>query len=112
MTVDALLTLLPFLIVVGLAIAIVFIDLFLPKRDDVIMTIGIVGLAVALVATFAIGPLPWDFGYFSQAASIGEPALYTRDLMTALLDAALIAIALLTLLFAPDYLVPRKLSLA
>ena len=112
MTVDALLTLLPFLIVVGLAIAIILIDLFLPKRDDVIMTIGIVGLAVALVATFAIGPLPWDFGYFSQAASIGDPELYTRDLMTALLDAALIAIALLTLLFAPDYLVPRKLPLA
>ncbi len=44
--------------------------------------------------------------------SIGDPALYTRDLLTSLLDVVLISIGLLTLLFAPDYLVPRKLPLA
>ena len=111
MTSDALLTLLPFLIVVALALAIILIDLFLPDRDDLVMAVGIGGLVVALLATLAIGPLPWDMGYFAAPASIGEPALYTRDLMTSLLDLAFISIGLLTLLFAPDYLVPRKLPL-
>ena len=111
MTSDTLLTLLPFLIVVALALAIILIDLFLPDHDDLIMAVGIGGLVVALLATLAIGPLPWDMGYFAAPASIGEPALYTRDLMTSLLDLAFISIGLLTLLFAPDYLVPRKLPL-
>ena len=44
-----------------------------------------------------------------EPGAIGDPALYTRDLLTALLDTLLISIGLLTLLFAPDYLVPRKL---
>jgi NADH-quinone oxidoreductase subunit N len=111
MTTDALLTLLPFLIVVGLALAIVLIDLFVPDRDDLIMAIGVGGLLVALASTLAVGPLPWDMGYFSAPGSIGDPALYTRDLLTSLLDLAFISIGLLTLLFAPDYLVPRKLPL-
>jgi NADH-quinone oxidoreductase subunit N len=111
MTTDTLLTLLPFLIVVGLALAIILSDLFLPDRDDLTMAIGVGGLAVALVATLAVGPLPWDMGYFSAPASMGGPALYTRDLLTSLLDLTFISIGLLTLLFAPDYLVPRKLPL-
>ena len=106
------LALLPFVLVVALALAIILVDLFLPRRDGVIMAIGAGGLAVALVATIAIGPLPWDFGMLSEPESIGDPALYTRDMLTALLDTTLIAIALLTLLFAPDYLVPRKMPLA
>ncbi len=111
MTGDALVTLLPFLIVVGLALGIILIDLFLPRRDDIIMAVGVGGLAVALVATIVIGPSPWNFGGFSEPHSIGDPALYTRDSMTSLLDVVLISIGLLSLLFAPDYLVPRKLPL-
>ena len=108
---ETLLTLLPFIIVVGLALAVILIDLFLPGRDDVIVLVGSGGLAVALVGTLAIGPSPWDFAYFDAPSAIGDPALYTRDLLTSLLDAVLISIGLLTLLFAPDYLVPRKLPM-
>jgi NADH-quinone oxidoreductase subunit N len=108
---EALLTLLPFIIVVGLALAVILIDLFLPGRDDVIVLVGSGGLAVALVGTLAIGPSPWDFAYFDAPSAIGDPALYTRDLLTSLLDVVLISIGLLTLLFAPDYLVPRKLPM-
>ncbi len=108
---EALLTLLPFIIVVGLALAVILIDLFLPGRDDVIVLVGSGGLVVALVGTLAIGPSPWDFAYFDAPSSIGDPALYTRDLLTSLLDVVLISIGLLTLLFAPDYLVPRKLPM-
>ncbi len=109
---DDILTLLPFAIVVGVAIAIILMDLFWPKRDNLIMAAGLGGLLVALAATVLIGPLPGDWGALPEGGSIGDPALYTRDLLTALLDTVLISIGLLTLLFAPDYLVPRKLPLA
>ncbi len=109
---DEMLTLLPIAVVIGLALAIILVDLFWPRHDEFIMAIGAGGLAVALVVTFLIGPLPWDFGALSEPSSIGGPTLYTRDLLTALLDIVLISIGLLTLLFAPDYLVPRKLPLA
>lgn len=109
---DTVLTLLPFVIVVGVAIAVILIDLFWPRRDDFIMAVGAGGLLVALGATLLIGPLPGGLGALPDGGSIGDPALYTRDLLTALLDTTLISIGLLTLLFAPDYLVPRKLPLA
>ena len=109
---DELLTLVPFALMVALALLVILVDLFVPRRDDIVLGVGLGGLLVALVATLAIGPMPWDVGALSEATSFGDPALYTRDLLTALLDLALISIAILTLLFAPDYLAPRKLPLA
>ena len=109
---DELLTLLPFTLVVLLALAVILVDLFWPRRDDLVMALGIGGLAVALVATLIIGPLPWDVGLLEDATAVGGPSLYTRDLLTVLLDALLISIGLLTLLFAPDYIVPRRMPLA
>jgi NADH-quinone oxidoreductase subunit N len=108
---DEVLTLLPFALVVALALLVILVDLAYPKRDDLILGVGLVGLVVALVVTLLIGPLPWDVGALTEATSFGDPALYTRDLLTALLDVTFISIALLTLLFAPDYLTPRKLPL-
>jgi NADH-quinone oxidoreductase subunit N len=43
---------------------------------------------------------------------VGDPALYTRDSLTALLDCVLLSVGLLTLLFAPDYIRPRGLPVA
>ena len=106
------LALTPFVLVVLLALVVLLVDLFWPKRDDLVMALGVGGLVIALAATLSIGPLPWDFGALDEAQSIGDPALYTRDTLTALLDLVLISIGLLTLLFAPDYLAPRKLPLA
>jgi len=106
------LTLLPFALVIGVALLVILADLFWPRRDNMILGIGVVGLLAALAATLLIGPLPGGLGQLAEGGSIGDPALYTRDLLTALLDAVLISIALLTLLFAPDYLAPRKLPLA
>jgi NADH-quinone oxidoreductase subunit N len=109
---DEMLTLLPFVLVVATALLVILVDLFWPRRDALVMGVGLGGLVLALVATLAIGPMPWDFGALAEASSFGDPALYTRDLLTALLDFALISIGILTLLFAPDYLTPRKLPLA
>ncbi|MFV2065058.1 MAG: NADH-quinone oxidoreductase subunit N [Chloroflexota bacterium] len=113
MTQDEVLTILPFLITVGVALGIIVIDLIWPRRNGLIMAIGVGGLFVALAATLVIGPLPGGVGLLAEGAgSIGDPSLYTRDLLTVLLDVVFISIAALTLLFAPDYLVPRKLPLA
>ena len=38
--------------------------------------------------------------------------LYVRDMATTLLDVLILSIGLLTVLFAPDYLVPRRLPMA
>jgi len=109
---DELLALTPFALVVLTALVVLLVDLFWPRRDDMVMALGLGGLVLALLATLGIGPLPWDFGLLSGPQSIGDPAMYARDTLTALLDLTLISIGLLTLLFAPDYLVPRKLPLA
>jgi NADH-quinone oxidoreductase subunit N len=106
------LALLPFVLVVGVALAVIVVDLFWPRRDELVLGVGLGGLVLALLATVAIGPMPWDIGVLSEAQSFGDPALYTRDLFTVLLDLLLISIGIMTLLFAPDYLTPRKLPLA
>ncbi len=112
MTQDQVLTILPFVIVVGAALAVILVDLFWPRRDELVMAVGLGGFGLALVATLAIGPLPGDWGALASGGSIGDPELYTRDLLTVLLDVALLSIGLLTLLFAPDYLTPRRLPVA
>jgi NADH-quinone oxidoreductase subunit N len=109
---DELLTLLPFALVIILALGVILVDLFWPERNNLVMAIGAGGLLVVLVVTLLIGPLPGGVGLLEEPGTIGDPSLYTRDLLTTLLDAVLISIGLLTLLFAPDYLVPRKLPLA
>jgi NADH-quinone oxidoreductase subunit N len=109
---DEVLTVLPFVLVVGTALVVILADLIWPRRDELVLGIGLGGLVLALLATLAIGPLPWEFGALSEAAWIGDPTLYRRDLLTTLLDFALISIGILTLLFAPDYLTPRKLPMA
>ncbi len=108
---NEMLALAPFVLVVLLAITILLVDLFWPRRDDLTMALGVGGLVVALVATLLIGPLPWDVGLLDGPQTVGDPALYSRDLLTSLLDVTFISIALLTLLFAPDYLEPRKMPL-
>jgi NADH-quinone oxidoreductase subunit N len=112
MTQTDVLTILPFALVVTSALLVILVDLFWPRRSELVMAVGLGGLAVALAATFIIGPLPGGWGLLEEAGTIGDPALYTRDLLTVLLEVALISIGLLTLLFAPDYLTPRGLPVA
>jgi NADH-quinone oxidoreductase subunit N len=110
MTQNEWLAIAPFLLVVGLALAVILIDLIWPKRDDIISAVAIGGLVIALAATVVIGPLPsWGQLEASQGVFGG---LYVRDMLTALVDVLLISIALLTIMFAPDYLKPRRLPLA
>jgi NADH-quinone oxidoreductase subunit N len=113
MTETAILTLLPFSLVAGTALLVILVDLAWPQRDRVVLGVGVAGLLLALLASFLIGPLPnVDWDRLSVPGTIGDPSLYTLDLFTVLMNVLLILIGLLTLLFAPDYLAPRKLPLA
>jgi NADH-quinone oxidoreductase subunit N len=112
MTQEELLSLLPFVVVVAAALLVILVDLFWPRRDGLVMAVGLGGFGLALVATVLIGPLPGGWGLLEEGGAIGDPAVYARDLLTVLLDVALISIGFLTLLFAPDYLTPRRLPLA
>jgi NADH-quinone oxidoreductase subunit N len=112
MSTEQMLAVAPFVLTIGLALAVLLVDLIWPRRDELILALGIGGVAVVLGVTFVIGPSPWDFGLLTEAGSVGDPALYTRDSLTALLDCVLLSVGLLTLLFAPDYIRPRGLPVA
>ncbi len=106
------LALLPFLVVTGLAIAVILVDLAWPRRDETILWVASVGLAAALGITLMVGPLPGGWGALPPEGQVLFGGLYRQDMLTTLLDALVISIGLLTILFAPDYLVPRKLPMA
>ena len=104
------LTLLPFLVVSGLALLIVVLDMISPRNDRLAATVGAVGVLVAIGVTLYCGPfagigrLPAEGGTFQ--------GVYGRDQATAFLDLLFLGIAFLTICFAPDYLAPRKLPVA
>jgi len=111
------LTIAPFLIVSGLAILVVVVDMIRPGDDRLATLVGVVGVLAAMVATVWAGPI----GGLGEVPAIGQlPAggasafggVYVRDEMTAFLDLLFLGITLLTILFAPDYLRPRRLPVA
>ena len=110
-TANELLAVLPFLIVAGLALLVVLVDVIRPERDELVLRVSVAGLVAALVVTLTLGPLPGLGTLPAEGQPIFE-GLYVRDMATALLDLLLLSIGLLTILFAPDYLVPRRLPMA
>jgi NADH-quinone oxidoreductase subunit N len=112
MTSAELLAILPLVIVAGLAMLIIVVDMALPRRDGLIGVLAVAGLAVAIVVTVAAGPLPGNVGSLSPDGQEAFGGVYVRDGMTAFLDLLFIAVALLTILFGPDYLRPRGLPMA
>jgi NADH-quinone oxidoreductase subunit N len=101
----------PFLIVTGLALLVVIVDLIWPRRDNVATAVSVVGIVAAMAVTIAAGPLPWG-GQLPAGGQEVFGGVYVRDELTAFLDLVFLSIALLTILFAPDYLVPRRLPMA
>ena len=89
------------------------VDIIWPQRDELIVHgVGIVGIVVGdgpdvarRTASGPVGVLPPD----GQKVFGG---VYVRDGLTAFLDLLFMSIALLTMLFAPDYLRPRGLPMA
>jgi NADH-quinone oxidoreductase subunit N len=107
---DTILALAPPALVVILALALVIVDMFWPARDRLLTWIGAVGIVAIMAVTVIVGPLP-GVGLLEGPTDVFHGA-YVRDALTTFLDLLMLSIALLTLLFGPDYLRPRGLPTA
>ncbi len=85
------------------ALAILVVDLVAPGRTAAAVGTALGGLAITAAITLAVG---------TNAATNAFGSMYHLDALTTFLDLLFIAIVALTILFAPDYLVPRGLPLA
>ncbi len=92
----------PLVTAVGVAIAVLLIDLILPGRQDAAVAVALGGLAIVAAATLLANGNPGDaFG-----------GVYRVDPLTTFLDVLFVSIVALTIVFAPDYLEPRGLPVA
>jgi NADH-quinone oxidoreductase subunit N len=107
---NTLLALAPPALVALLGLLVLIVDMVRPGRDATIITVAGAGLALIIALTAVIGPLP-GIGLLVGAQEVFAGA-YVRDGLTTLLDLLLLSIALLTILFGPDYLRPRGLPAA
>ena len=107
---NTILALLPPAGVALLAMLVVIVDMARPARDRMLAIVAAGGLAVLMALTVIIGPLP-GIGLLTGAQEAFGSA-YVRDSLTSLLDLLMMSIALLTILFGPDYLRPRGLPAA
>ena len=108
---NTMLALLPVVGVALLAVLVVIVDLAWPGRDGVITAVASVGLVVLMLLVAVIGPFELGdtrVGLLSGPQEVFAGA-YVRDGLTGLLDLLVLQIALLTILFGPDYLRPRGL---
>jgi NADH-quinone oxidoreductase subunit N len=92
----------PLIAAVLTAVAILLVDLVRPGRSAWAVGTAMIGLGITAVLTVVTGQTP-------DSAFGGA---YTVDALTTFLDLLFIAIVVLTILFGPDYLVPRNLPVA
>jgi NADH-quinone oxidoreductase subunit N len=92
----------PFAVAIVLAAVVLVVDLIRPGARDPVIAVSLVGLAVVALLTLQTGTTP-------GTAFAGA---YKVDALTTFLDLLFIAIVAMTIVFAPDYLLPRGLPLA
>ncbi len=112
MTTNEFLAALPLLMVIGLALAVVVLDMVVPDRDDLVSIVAVAGLVLTLVVIAVVGPLPGAMGLLPADGLPLVGGVYVRDQLTMFLDLLFVGIAILSLLFAVDYLKPRGLPMA
>ena len=108
---NTILALLPVAGTALLAMILVAVDLAFPDNDRIVTWVGSIGLIVLMGLVVLIGPFEFvdqHVGLLPGATEVFGGA-YVRDGLTAMLDLIMLSIALLTLLFGPDYLRPRGL---
>ena len=93
---------------------IVIVDIARPERDRLVTGVAAGGLLVLMALVVIIGPFNVFDGHIGLLSGSVEVfgGAYVRDSLTALLDLLMLSIALLTVLFGPDYLRPRSLPVA
>jgi NADH-quinone oxidoreductase subunit N len=94
-----------------LALVIVVVDLAWPDRSRLMTALGVLGVVAIMAVTVVVGPLPAGIGLLHGSNEVFG-GVYVRDPLTCFLDLLMLAIALLTLLFGPDYLRARGLPVA
>ena len=102
MTSADLVSIAPLIAAVLTAAAILLVDLVRPGRSDAAIGTALVGLAATAVVVILVG----------REGSTAFGGSYTVDALTTFLDILFIAIIALTIVFAPDYLLPRSLPIA
>ncbi len=102
MTTQDLVAISPLILAVLAAAAVLIVDLIWPGRDRIAIGTALLALLLTAVVTIAVGSAPTTaFG-----------GSYTVDALTTFLDILFISIVVMTILFAPDYLLPRNLPVA
>jgi NADH-quinone oxidoreductase subunit N len=97
-----LVTISPIVLTILTAAAILIGDLIRPGHTGLAVGTALIGLALITAATIAVGT--------TEATAFG--GAYKVDALTTFLDILFISIVVLTIMFAPDYLVPRGLPVA
>ena len=99
----------PLVLAILTAVAVLVVDLVRPGHTAIAVGTALIGLALTAVLTIATGQS--TFVVDAQAVNAFGGA-YTVDALTTFLDILFISIVVLTVMFAPDYLVPRGLPVA
>ncbi|HUG48221.1 MAG TPA: NADH-quinone oxidoreductase subunit N [Candidatus Limnocylindria bacterium] len=107
---NTLLALAPPAFVALLGLLLVIVDMARPGRDRPVTAVAVAGLLLGMALTVVVGPLP-GVGLLSGPQE-GFSGAYVRDSLTVFLDLLMMAVALLTVLYGPDYLRPRGLPSA
>jgi len=97
-----LVTIAPLVAAILTAAAVLGVDLIWPGRSPIAVATALVGLGVTAALTVVVGATP----------GTAFDGAYTVDALTTFLDVLFVAIIVLTILFAPDYLLPRGLPIA
>jgi NADH-quinone oxidoreductase subunit N len=96
----------PLIAAVLTASAILLVDLVWPGRSAAAVGTALVGLAITALVTISVGTPAETTPLTAFGGS------YTVDALTTFLDILFISIIVLTIVFAPDYLLPRGLPVA
>jgi NADH-quinone oxidoreductase subunit N len=105
-----LVTISPLVLAILTAVAILVVDLVRPGSSKLAIGTALLGLGLTAIVTIVHGQ-----GAFTET---GDPRVlafggaYTADALTTFLDVLFISIVALTIMFAPDYLLPRGLPIA
>ena len=102
MTFQDLVPIAPFVLTILVAAAVIVADIIVPGRRTVVLGVAFAGLVIVTLLTITTGA--------TVASAFGGS--YKVDDLTTYLDLIFIGIVALTLMFAPDYLVARRLPLA
>ncbi len=94
----------PLVYMIGLALALIVVDMIRPGDDRLIGALASLGILLGMA-------LVWLAGADGATQAVFGGA-YRLDPLTTFLDMLFLAIALLTILFTPDYLRPRRYPLA